>query len=75
MIPPTPTPMPPGSSLFDIPYAYGLWGSSSSAIQTWNWSGDWGRIVQSIMLVATVLAGVVIVTLFIKIMTRKDAED
>lgn len=75
MIPPTPTPLPPGSSLFDIPYAYGLWASSGSAIQAWNWSGDWGRVIQSVLLVAIALTAVVILTQFIKIFTRKDSEE
>lgn len=72
---PTPTPLPPTSPLFNIPDEYSLWASTDYAVQSWNLLGDPRTIVQAIILIVLIAAGLVMLTKFIKELTRKDAED
>jgi len=72
--PPTPTPMPPGQARFELPSGYSLWDSTDAAIQTWNWMGGSGQVLQLIILIALVIAGMFIVYRFVQQFTRKDAE-
>jgi hypothetical protein len=74
MIPPTPTPLPPGMPHFVLPDSYGLWGSTSTAIQTWNWMGGMGDAIQLLALLMVVLAGLYVLWRFIQGFIRKDAE-
>ena len=74
-IPPTPTPLPPGSAHFNLPSEFSLWAGTSSAIQVWNWIGDGQIIVQGLAIIGLVLAGIFIVYKFIRSMSAKDAQE
>lgn len=73
-MPPTPTPLPDGNAVITITDAYTLWGSVSPAIQTWNWLGEFGSILQLMILIFIVMGGMFVVSKFVKEFTRKDAE-
>lgn len=73
-MPPTPTPMPTGTEIINITESYSLWGSVSTAVQTWHWLGSFGLVIQLIILVFIVMAGMFVVSRFVKEFTRKDAE-
>lgn len=73
MIPPTPTPLPPGMARFVMPESYSLWGSTDSAIQTWNWLGQSGQVIQLIILVGLVIAGMFVVYRFFRQFTERDS--
>jgi hypothetical protein len=75
MIPLTPTPLPPGTPVFQIPAGYSIWASTDYAIQTWNLIGDWQVVIQGIAIVVFVAAGLFIVWRFMSQMTRKDSEE
>ncbi len=72
---PTPTPYPPGQMRFVMPEEYNLWGATDIAIQTWNWAGNWGVILQVMLIVLLVVIGVHLLQRFVSQFTRKDAED
>lgn len=75
MIPPTPTPFPPGTPVFIIPSNYSLWGSAPFAVQSWNMLGDGRYVIQVIFLIAFIIAGMYILQRFAQDFTRKDAEE
>jgi TRAP-type C4-dicarboxylate transport system permease small subunit len=75
MLPPTPTPLPPGTAMITIPEAYTLWGSTDWAVQSWNLLGD-GRIaIQAIFLVGLVIIGMFILQRFARDFTQKDSQN
>jgi L-asparagine transporter-like permease len=75
MIPPTPTYLPPGVPHFTLPTEFSLWGGASTAVQVWNWSGQWQAIIQVLAIVMLVIAGMYIVIKFINQMSRRDSEE
>jgi heme/copper-type cytochrome/quinol oxidase subunit 2 len=75
MLPPTPTPFPPGAMQFDLGNVYSLWSATDPAIQVWNWLGDFALILQVFILLVVVIAGMYILFKFIKQFTRRDAEE
>lgn len=75
MIPPTPTPLPPGVAIFSIPSEFSLWAGTSSAIQVWNWIGSGQVIVQGLAIISLVILGIFILYKFIGSMTAKDSTE
>jgi hypothetical protein len=75
MIPATPTPLPPGVANFTIPTDYTLWGSTSTAIQYWNWLGVIGLFVQGFLLLMIVVIGIKILTNFLNNFTKQDQQE
>ena len=75
MIPPTPTPLPPGVAPIDIPYAVGLWGSSGNMIQAWNWIGTTALVIQAVFLILIVVAGLAVLKRFSADFIKKDSEE
>lgn len=74
MIPPTPTAFPAGEAIFTMPAEYSLWASTDLAIQTWHWLGNGKIVIQVIILIMIVIAGLYIFNRFISDNTRRDAE-
>lgn len=72
---PTPTPLPPGTPVFDIPSSYSLWASTDYAVQSWNLLGDPRSIIQILILVGLIGIGLFMVTRFIKQFTGQDSQD
>lgn len=72
-LPTTPTPMPAGVAVADLS-SYSIWNSTDSAIQTWNWLGDSGSVIQGIIIIALVVAGMFVVYKFVQQFIRRDAE-
>ncbi len=75
MIPPTPTPLPPGTPYLTIPYSVGLWGSVGNGIQAWNWIGTAQIVIQTVFLIFIVYAGVRVFLRFVGDFTGKDSEE
>jgi len=73
-IPPTPTPMPPGTPRFTLPDEFSLWGGAPSAITAWQMSGPWQPVLQGLAIVGLVIIGMFIVWKFIGQMTKRDSE-
>lgn len=71
---PTPTALPPATAYFEIPDSYSLWASTDYAVQSWN-IAPVTMIIQAIILLVLVAAGLFLLTRFIRELTRKDAED
>ena len=74
MIPPTPTPLPPGTAHFSIPSSYSLWASTSSAIQFWNWLGVGQIVLQAMIIVGIVLIGLYVLNRFVNDNMKRDSE-
>ena len=74
-IPPTPTGLPPATPRFEIPDTYSLWASAPSAVQSWNMAGGGRGIFQAVLLIVLVIAGIYIVSRFIKEFTERDSEN
>lgn len=72
---PTPTPLPPVAPLFDIPDNYSLWAGTDYAVQSWNLPQTPRLAIQAVFLVVLIIAGLYLLTRFIRDFTRKDAED
>lgn len=72
---PTPTALPPGTPVFDIPSSYSLWASTDFALQTWNLGGDIRVIIQIVILIGLISIGLFMVTRFVHNITDKDAKD
>lgn len=75
MIPPTPTPLPPGTPVFTIPSGYSLWAGAPYAIQSWNLLGDGRTIIQAVFLLGLIIIGMYILLRFSHDFTKKDAEE
>lgn len=75
MIPPTPTPLPPGQAVIDLGSTYSLWSSTDGAIHTWRMLGDWGAAIQLLLIVALVIVGMFVVKGFVNQIVRRDAEE
>jgi hypothetical protein len=71
---PTPTPLPPGTPVFEIPDNYSLWASTDYAIQSWNLLTA-RTIIQAIVLVVMIGGGLFILTKFIRDITQQDSGD
>ena len=74
VLPPTPTPQPPGIEYFTMPESMTLWSSTDSAIQFWNWMGTWGQVIQMLVLLAFVYLGVRVLLVFVNEYIRGDAD-
>lgn len=74
-IPPTPTGLPPGVPRFTIPDNYSLWSAAPTAVQSWNMAGELRGIFQAILLIVLIIAGIYIVSRFIRDFTREDSEE
>lgn len=75
MIPPTPTHLPAGTPHFSMPNEFSLWASTDTAIHTWNFLGDARIVIQAIVLILIVMAGMYIVNRFIHEFTGEDASE
>jgi ABC-type multidrug transport system permease subunit len=75
-IPPTPTPLPPGIQRIAIPDSYSLWQSTDAAIHAWRWVGAGQIVIQALILIVIVLAGLYIFNRFVNTftLTRTEAE-
>jgi hypothetical protein len=71
---PTPTPLPPGTPVFEIPDNYSLWASTDYAIQSWNLLAA-RTIIQAIVMVVLIGGGLFILTKFIRDITEQDSQD
>lgn len=74
-IPPTPTPMPPGIPRFSMGDDFSLWAGTDGAIQWWNWLGTGGQIVQLLILLVLIAAGIFLTIRFFGLFARRDAEN
>ncbi len=74
-IPPTPTPLPPGTAHFSVPENYSLWHSTDAAIHFWNWLGDARYIAQVFLILVLLFIGIVVINRFEHEFTQKDAQD
>lgn len=64
MIPPTPTYLPtvdPATNPFTIPDTLNLWSMTDEAIQAWRWAGDWGTVLQGLVLIGVVIFGLTLI--------------
>lgn len=73
--PATPTPLPPGMARFELPSGYSLWDSTDAAIQTWNWLGNAGLVIQLVILVALIITGMFIVYRFFQQFAQKESAE
>lgn len=74
-MPPTPTPFPPGQAHFELPTEFSLWGGTDLAVQAWNWLGDARVVIQALIIVIIVAAGIYIALRFIRENTQEDASE
>lgn len=74
-VPPTPTPLGPGTPRFNLPSEFSLWGGAPSAITAWQMSGPWQPVLQGLAIVGLVIIGMFIVWKFVSQMTRRDSEE
>lgn len=74
-MPPTPTPFPPGAAHFELPSEFSLWGGTDLAVQAWNWLGDGRVVIQALMIVIIVIAGIYVMLRFIRENTEEDASE
>ncbi len=76
MLPPTPTPLGPGTPYVVVPEGvYSLWAGTDAAIHTWIQLGAFGQVIQLLALVLAAIAGVMIVYKFVGQFIRRDAEE
>lgn len=75
MIPPTPTPLPDVVSDIVIPFEYSLWGSTDAALTYWNLAGTIGQVIQVIILMVLVYAGIRILIQFFRDFTSRDSNE
>ena len=75
MIPPTPTPLPPGAAHFTLPESYSIWASTNWAIQTWNLLSYGQYIIQALILIAIVIAGIAVFRRFMAEFMQKDTQE
>lgn len=74
-IPPTPTPLPPPVPRVTLPETVSIWHNTDYMIQTWNLLGDWQTVIQLIIVMILIYAGVSVVWKFFSQMTSRDAEE
>ena len=75
MIPPTPTPLPPPSSLpMTLPGSVDLWYSTDSAIQYWRLLGGIGTAMQMLAAALIVVVACTILLKWMRQMSGRDAE-
>lgn len=72
---PTPTPLPPGTPIFDVPYD--LWAAAPSAVYHWQSAQYIGiaPVIQIIALVSVVILGVRLLVSFFRWLTGRDSEE
>jgi flagellar biogenesis protein FliO len=58
-----------------IPDSYSLWASAPTAIQSWNMAGETRGVIQIIILVMIIIAGVYVFNRFVKEFTARDSEE
>lgn len=73
-IPPTPTPYPPGTPQVDVPPEFSLWAGAPQAIQSWNALGDARYVLQAILLIGLIIAGMYVLLRFAQRFSKQDSE-
>jgi hypothetical protein len=72
--PPTPTMIPPGTPYFDpVPDSYGLWAAADPALQFYYYFDDIGAVIQIIVLLLLIGAGLYTLYRFILDFTQRDS--
>lgn len=64
MIPPTPTWIPtpdPGTNPFTSTQLLDAWDLTNQALQSWHWIGNWGTVIQALILLWLVIFGTLMV--------------
>ena len=73
---PTPTPLPPpGTPIVSIPSSYSLWASTDYAIQSWHLLGAPGTVIQAIILIVLIVAGLYIFMRFLRDFVERDTKE
>lgn len=73
--PPTPTALPPGEALIELQNIYSLWEAAPHAIQIWHLGGAMASILQLLILITLVAAGMFVMYKSFEKLIRKDAEN